>query len=490
MNTTKNIPIDNMVGIYLREIGEVPLLSPYQEIWLSIQQEAASHIEALRSQLKEQKGRPPTGGEALDALLDSLCQTWAAVHQNCRHLNVPFPSLDALISEARAIRRALIPDATPYIYDFLEQSEWSESKQNEDWASFASDLFDVVLLLYLLPESVLDSISEKRGNLRIQKKTHQTSSGARRFLAVLGQAYQNLRESAPHTGKTADEDLAALWADLEERSHQAMQYLTRANLRLVVSIAKEQRGHGLTFLDLIQEGNTGLMRAAEKYDHTLGFRFSTYATWWIRQAVNRAISDHSRTIRIPVHMGNRISRLRRVRRTMMQKIGRDPTIEEMVMKSDLLKPENKAAIQHAREAGEHLSFHQENQLRRAINKAENILCLSRETLSLDMLVSGDSSDSEARLGDFIEDDSSPGPVDAVYRTLLSEEVHSALDSLSERRRIVLEMRYGLNGQSKHTLAEIGQHLGISRERVRQIEQQSFRVLRRPKNRRDLHSFIK
>lgn len=280
-----------------------------------------------------------------------------------------------------------------------------------------------------------------------------------------------------------------MWDGLEERAHRATQRLVQANLRLVVSIAKEYVGRGLTFLDLIQEGNIGLMRAAGKYDHTLGFRFSTYATWWIRQAIGRAISDHGRTIRIPIYVGDRINQLRGLRREMIQKKEREPTIEELVMASDLLRPEDKTAIQCAQAAGEPLPPPQREQLRRAINKAENLVRLSHQTLSLDTPVSGDTSDSGASLGDFIEDRSTPRPADTAYRRLLSEEVQSVLDSLSERRCLVLEMHYGLNGQDKHTLAEIGQHLGITRERVRQIEIKAFRVLRTPRNWRRLRDFI-
>jgi RNA polymerase sigma factor (sigma-70 family) len=467
MNASSEVPIDDMAGIYLREIAQVPLLTPYQEVWLSIQQEAATHIKDLHAQLSEHKGQPPTASETLDAVVNSLRQAWSIIFQDCEHLKLPAPDLGALVSEARAIRQAPIPEARSYLYDYLEQLSWSESQRDEDWTASINSLFDVVLLLYLLPEPMLDLVSEEWNRRRTFPSHHK------------------IRQSR----RPGEEESSVMWADLEERASDATQLLIQANLRLVVYIAKEYIGRGLTFLDLVQEGNVGLMRAAERYDHTKGFRFSTYATWWIRQAIGRAVSNHSRLIRIPARLRDRFNQLWGLRREMTQKKGREPTIEELVLESDLLAPEDKAAIQRAQAAGEPLSPFQRDQLSQAINKAENLIRLSQETLSLDTPVSGDASDSEARLGDFIEDRSTPRPADAAYRRLLSEEVQSALDSLTARQRLVLEMRYGLNGQDRHTLEEIGHHLGTTRERARQIELGALRALRRPRYRRELRGFM-
>jgi RNA polymerase nonessential primary-like sigma factor len=266
-------------------------------------------------------------------------------------------------------------------------------------------------------------------------------------------ADQLLTERGSKLGAARRRDLRALVVD----GQRAKEHLLQANLRLVVSLAKRYTGHGLPFLDLIQEGNLGLIRAVEKFDYTKGFKFSTYATWWIRQAITRAMADQGRTIRLPVHLVEQVNKLERTRRLLHQQFGRDATEEELAAELDLT-PE----------------------------RVTELLGYARDLVSLDQAV-GD--DEDAQLGDFIEDSDAPVAEDAVNFRFMRDQLDAVLGTLEARERQVLRMRYGLDDGQPRTLDEIGKAFGLSRERIRQIERDTMAKLRHPSRSQALRDYV-
>lgn len=269
-----------------------------------------------------------------------------------------------------------------------------------------------------------------------------------------------LREIGKIPLLTSEEELE-LANKVVEGDKKAKDKMVEANMRLVVSIAKRYGGRGLDFLDLIQEGNTGLLRAVEKFDPEKGFKFSTYATWWIRQAITRAIADQARTIRIPVHMVETINKVLRTTRKLTQELNREPTVEE-IAKAIEMEP----------------------------SKVEYVMKIKQDIASLDASVGRDGDDEDSVLGDFVEDEERVSPEDSTAIQLLKEQIAEILSTLSEREQKIIKLRFGIGGGRPHTLEEVGAEFSVTRERIRQIEAKALSKLRKHKDTKKLHEYLR
>ena len=334
----------------------------------------------------------------------------------------------------------LEPDQMEKVFDFLEASNIDVLRINADTPEDLDDLDDSDIVL-----SDEDEVDMEKIDLSVPDG-----------ISIEDPVRMYLKEIGKVPLLTADEEveLAKRMADGDE---DAKKRLAEANLRLVVSIAKRYVGRGMLFLDLIQEGNLGLIKAVEKFDYHKGFKFSTYATWWIRQAITRAIADQARTIRIPVHMVETINKLIRVSRQLLQELGREPTPEEIAAQLDM-----------------------------PVDRVREILKIAQEPVSLETPI-GEEEDSH--LGDFIQDDNVPVPAEAAAQTLLKEQLDEVLDTLTEREQKVLRLRFGMNDGRARTLEEVGKEFDVTRERIRQIEAKALRKLRHPSRSRKLRDYL-
>jgi len=385
---------------------------------------------------------------------------WGEAQRLAKSHTLLLLSAPEFLAEVVYQQQTLLSERPSLLYALMGPNQWGDDPQ---WRPVILNLLKSAIALYVLPPEIVQFIHQK---------------------VLEGPRWPTTTQVANQLTSIAD--VYDWWKQVDVLAAEAQKMLVRANLRLVVNIAKRYVGRGVSFLDLIQEGNIGLLRAVEKFDFTRGYKFSTYATWWIRQAISRAIADQARTIRIPVHMVETINRLMRVQRRMMQELGRDPTLDELALQMDVMEPEDIKAILKARADDIPLSPLMERKLRRAMAKVRRIISISQEPMSLESPVGAEDN---SELSDFIEDENLPGPMDATSTQMLREQLQNILSELGKREREVLEMRFGLRDGRPHTLEEVGQAFHVTRERIRQIESKALRKLRHPGRSRKLRDFL-
>jgi len=422
---------DDPVHMYLREIGRVDLLTARDERFLARGMEVSQRLSDIQAEMAAQTGRLPTSADTTRELLIRLGSQHEVASAIAGFIGLPKGvTLGTILG---------IP----------ELRELIDGPHNEDLLAFLSDAFnceleqaqgmvkDLSIESALLAHETLDALDD---DPRMDRLTHSAKTKVYNEQLIV---YEFL--------------LGAHFSRIENEGERSERHLAEANLRLVVSVAKKYIGRGMSLLDLIQEGNIGLIRAVEKFDYRKGYKFSTYATWWIRQAITRSIADQARTIRIPVHMVETINKLLRISRRLVQEFGREPTYEEIGREMDM-----------------------------PADRVREILKISQEPISLETPI-GEEGDSS--LGDFIPDNNMQAPADAASYQLLKEQVDDVLDSINQRERRVLQLRFGLEDGRSRTLEEVGREFGVTRERIRQIEAKALRKLRHPTRSKKLRDFL-
>jgi RNA polymerase primary sigma factor len=466
---------EDPVRLYLREIGQIHLLDAESEFRLSTRNEGLKKIEFLENQFGSTKEKNGLYYAVYDHIIQGLISNYKIlVTLSLEHRKIDPPDLSLFLSEAQNLHLRWQADAPSYVRNYLE-TFWNENKECKSLdrrhvlAELIQSSYAVFLYFYLLPRETAEK-------LLTHLCAHEKMPG-RRFLL----------DAQPENSRLKSSE-----AEIRQLSDEANQTIIRANLRLVVSVAKRFLGRGISFLDLIQEGNLGLLRAVAKFDITRGFKFSTYATWWIRQSISRHIAEQARTIRIPVHLFESISRLLRIQRSLTQSLGKNPSNEEIAFEAGfmpLLTIEETSTLKtfFASKAKTSLNPDLRRQLELAAQKVEIVLKSAEEPVSLERPIGDEDS---SQLGDFIEDFDALDPEDVADKTSLREKIEKDLENLTQREREVLELRFGLLDGKDHTLEEVSSYFSVTRERIRQIEAKALRKLRHPTRSKLLKDFLR
>jgi len=452
---------EDPVRLYLKEIGQIHLLDADSEFRLAARIEALVRVDTLANHTKPEIGSIGHSHALFVGIIEDLLTSWTRLQEDVLRIgHTECPDLALTLAESQLLRRTWQAEVPSYLRTYLDNGRWGKDAIWEELVRHAYTLF---LGMYLLPEPVSEALLQK-----LAKSDEMPEM-------------EWFKSHLP-----SDDGLMSEMDGIKRRAEEANQTLIRANLRLVVSIAKRYLGRGISFLDLIQEGNLGLLRAVSKFDSTRGFKFSTYATWWIRQSISRYIAEHARTIRIPVHLFEAITRILRIQRSLVQVLGREPTQEELALESELMTADDAASIKRARQTNQPIDSELQKRWTWATVKVQRILQSAEEPISLERPVGDEES---SQLGDFIEDDDALEPMDAAAREMLREQVQNALAALSERERQVLELRFGLIDGKDHTLEEVSRYFNVTRERIRQIEAKALRKLRHPTRSRHLREYL-